>query len=300
MLKALLESHNVATTALLANYWKDVAKSKTNWPELCQEEGKREKDLFKDPNLQHFINEEVQAEAESRLDKRMWLPLATRTRFFRRTVSDTIKTKDVQQVVILGSGFDTLPVRKAKYTQNHGVRFFEVDQPELLSCKKAIYDQYGIDKNAEYIELDYIKSDLLDAFVQQGLNPSIPTIILWEGNTLYLEKHEIEAVLTKLSTYFARVIITFDYIHAAMQTNTQALDQASDETCLESTLSQFEKSQSPFKGFLVPGEIVTFCESLGMQCLKHQTAAELAKEYQVDEAPYYTAETYSLVTFGRP
>lgn len=298
MLKKLLETYNVATTALLANYWKHAAKSKSNWPEFTQEQGEREKDLFKDTNLAHFIDADVQREAEARLDKRMWLPLATRTRFFRRTVSHAIKTQDIKQVVILGSGFDTLPVRKSKYTRNFGVKFFEVDQPELLSCKQAIYEQYGINKNADYIALDYVKQNLIQALSDNGLDRDQPTLILWEGNTFYLEKSDVQDILRNLANHFSNVTITFDYMHEAMQTQTQALDQASSAACLESTLEQFKKSQSPFKAFFAPNEIVAFCESLSMQCLQHQTAAELAKEYQVDNAPYYTAETYSLVTFG--
>jgi len=288
MLKKLLETYNVATTALLANYWKHVAKSKNNWSELSQEQGEREKDLFKDTNLERFIDDDVRREAETRLDKRMWLPLATRTRFFRRTVSEAIKTQDIKQVVILGSGFDTLPVRKSKYTQNFGVKFFEVDQPELLGCKQAIYEQHGINKNADYIALDYVKQNLIQALIDNGLDREQPTLILWEGNTFYLEKSDVQTTLKNLAEHFTNVIITFDYMHETMQTQTQAL----------STLEQFEKSKSPFKAFFAPAEIVTFCESLGMQCLQHKTAAELAQEYHVDNAPYHTAETYSLVTFG--
>ena len=299
MLKALLETHNVATTALLALYWKHIAKSKENWPEVCQTTGSREKDLFKDDYLKLFINDDVKHEAEQRLDKRMWLPVATRTRFFRRTVSEAVKKQNIQQVIILGSGFDTLPVRKSKYTQNTGVRFFEVDQPELLSCKEAIYKQYDINKNADYIKLDYVKQNLIEALIGHGLDRNQPTLILWEGNTFYLEKTEVEAILRQLAEHFPHIIITFDYMHNTMQTQTQALDQASHEACLENTLSQFKKSQSPFKSFFVPADLVDFCESLGMNCMQHKTAAELAQEYQVDDAPYYTAETYSLMTVGR-
>lgn len=299
MLSKILEEHNVATTSLLANYWKYKAKSKENWSTLCQEKGERENDLFKDMLMQHFVDPNIQTEAEQRLDKRMWLPLATRGRFFRRTVSEAVKHKDVKQVIILGSGFDTLPARKSKYTRDFGVRFFEIDQPQILECKEAIYAENQIEKNAEYIGLDYVKGNLIEELGRRSLDFTRPTLILWEGNSFYLEKEEVIRILQELAENFKNLIITFDYMHESMQTNTKKLDQASNEICLEKTLDEFAQRKSPFKAFFDPREIVSICEELGIKCVDHKTAAELASEYGVDKKPYYTAETYSLVTFER-
>lgn len=299
MLIELLKEYNVATTALLANYWKLVAKSKENWPELCQDKGEREKDLFKDTLMQHFVDSNIQAESEQRLDKRMWLPLATRGRFFRRTVSESVKNKEVRQVLILGSGFDTLPARKSKYTRDLGVRFFEVDQPQILACKEAIYAEHGVDKNAEYIGLDYVQGNLIEELKQRSLDFTSPTLILWEGNTFYLEKTEVIRVLHELAENFQNLIITFDYMHEVMHTKTQTLDKESHGTCLEKTLDQFAEKKSPFKTFFDPAEIISICEALGIKCIDHKTAATLASEYGVDQKPYYTAKTYSMITFER-
>lgn len=297
MQEKILKEHNVATTSLLANYWKNQAKSKENWPTLTQKQGTREKDLFKDPLMQNFVSEQVKEEAEQRLDKRMWLPLATRTRFFRRTVSDAVKNKEVKQVIILGSGFDTLPARKMKYTQQLGVRFFEIDQPQILKCKEQIYAEQQVNKNATYIGLDYVKGDLIAELTKNDIDFTKPTLILWEGNTFYLEKEEVIRILRDLSSKFSHLIITFDYMHALMQTGKQQLDSSAKEKSLETTLDEFASKKSPFKTFFEPNEIVSLCRELGIQCVDHKTAAELAKEYQVDQAPYYTAETYSMVTF---
>lgn len=299
MLRKLLEEHNVATTALLANFWKHEAKAKANWAALCQEPGARPNDLFKDDLMSHFIDADVKTEAEIRLDKRMWLPLATRTRFFRREVSKSIKDKDVTQVIILGSGFDTLAVRKTKYTAEYGVKFFEIDQPPLLECKEKIYAAHQIEKNADYIGLDYVKGNLIEELKKHSVDFAKPTLILWEGNTFYLEKSDVMRILSELSTNFNKLIITFDYMHADMQSKTQKLDNASNEKSLEKTLDQFSQRKSPFKSFFEPSEIVSVCENLGIRCIDHKTAAALATEYNVDKKPYYTAETYSMITFQR-
>ena len=51
----VLEARDVSTTAVLANYWKNEAKSKENWKKFCQEVGTREKDLFKDPLMSLLV-----------------------------------------------------------------------------------------------------------------------------------------------------------------------------------------------------------------------------------------------------
>ena len=187
----LLKEYNISTTAVLANYWKTEAKSKKNWPAICQQPGGRERDLFKDSLMGHFFDAEAKQDAVERLDPRMWLSLASRTRFFRRTVSHAVKHKAVKQVIILGSGFDTLPARKIKYTNELGVTFFEIDQSHLLACKQAIYAENHVDKNADYIGIDYVKENLIEQLKMHAVDFTVPTLILWEGNTFYLDKTDV-------------------------------------------------------------------------------------------------------------
>lgn len=301
MLLKLLETHNVATTALLTNYWKSVAKSKENWAALSIKPGVRENDLFKDEFLQHFIDTDGRTKhaAEERLDLRMWLPLATRTRFFRRTVSDAVKSKRVEQVIILGSGFDTLAVRKSKYTSDFGVRFFEVDKPNVLACKRDIYERAGIAPNAIYIPLEYTSDNLMPALQDAGVDFSRPTLILWEGNTFYLEKEEVIQILHKLAENFPTVVVAFDYMHTQMHEEASSIDAESRDISIQHTLTTFAQKKSPFKAFFTPSEIASLCQTLGIGCGIDKTAADLAIEYEVDDEPYYTAKPYSVVSFSR-
>lgn len=298
-IKNILEENDVATTALLINYWKNKARQKTNWPLLTQQQGTREKDLFKDSIMPLFINEQVENDAKLRLDERMWLPTATRGRFFRRTVSDGVKHKGVKQIILLGSGFDTLAARKEKYTKQFGANFFEIDQDKILKCKAQIYLENNIAQNATYIGMDYVKDNLMEALAQNDIDFTKPTLILWEGNTFYLEKEDVLRILRDLSSRFQKLIITFDYMHKQMQTNQKQLDTQANDHCLEKTLGEFASKKSPFKTFFEPQEMGTICEELGIKCVNHKTAAELAQEYKVDETPYYTAGIYSMVTFER-
>jgi methyltransferase (TIGR00027 family) len=287
MLKGLLKKFDVATTALLTNYWKDKAKSRENWPQLTISQGEREKDLFKDPYLNLFYDEDVAKEAEERLDKRMWLPLATRTRYFRQTISEAVKGKHIQQILNLGSGFDTLAVRKAKYSEQHAVRFFEIDRPEILACKKAIFNERHLETNATYVGLDYTEEDFMSQLKTQGLDPEKPTLVLWEGNTFYLTVDQVIRVLSILAEQFPHLLLSFDFMHKEIQKEND-------------TLESFAKKKSPFQSFFTVDEMLEICQSVGLSCHSHFNTAELAQdEYKVDKTPYHTAKPYSVITMSK-
>lgn len=272
MLDEILRQFSVATTALLANFWKSKAKDREHWPQLTIRQGGREKPLYKDPYLELFINEAVAQEASERLDKRMWLPLATRTRYFRQTISEAVKTKGIGQVLILGSGFDTLSFRKKKYP----VHFFEIDQAPILECKHAILERHGIDKNAIYLGLDYTTEDFVEKLKQQTFDFSIPTVVLWEGNSFYLEKEKVFEILEKLAENFLHLVISFDYFEES-----------------------FSEVALPFKSFFSTEEMLEKCRSLGLLHLHHKNTAELALDYAVDETPYHTSKPYTVITFEK-
>lgn len=296
----LLKKNDVSVTALLTNYWKKKARKQKNWPQLTITQGKRETDLFKDQYMPLLVTPEVRALATSVLDKRMWLPLATRTRFMRKALSKAIKNSGITQVILLGSGFDLHAANKVKY-KKYNVQFFEIDKPHILACKEEILGAQNppIDKNAEYIAIDYVQEDLIKALSQHGIDFSKPTFVIWEGNTFYLEKQQVIDTITKLTQNFQQLILSFDFMHQAMQDNKQELDRQSNAQCLSQTLDNFKNKNAPFKAFFAPNEIIEICQENGLELITCKTAAELAKEYEVDETPFYTAETYSLISLRK-
>jgi len=279
-LEELLQEHDVATTALLTNFWKDEARQKHRWDELTVKPGTRQKDLYKDDFLRYFYNPNIAEEAKTRLNHKMWLPLATRTKYFRKTLSQLIKNEGIEQVLILGSGFDTLAVRKSKYP----VQYFEIDYAKILACKESIYRSHRIDKNARYIGMDYTAEDFLSALVQQGFDTQAKTFVLWEGNTFYLEKPIVFNILKQLSEALPQLFISFDFMHPQIANEDQ-------------TMESFAKRKSPFKSFFSVDEMISECEKLHLSIHTHSTTDVLAQNYGIDEKPYHTAKPYSVITF---
>lgn len=282
ILEQLLAEHDVATTALLTNYWKDKARSYDQWQDLTIQPGSRTKDLYKDNYLSWFYNQSIAEEAENRLDKKMWLPLATRTKYFRQTLSLLIKERGIQQVLILGSGFDTLAVRKKKYP----VRYFEIDYAKILTCKENIYRFYRQDKNATYIGMDYSSEDFFPTMIQSGFNPNEKTFILWEGNTFYLEKVVVLQIIKYLCERLPQLFLSFDFMHP----------QIANE---DKTIESFAKKKSPFKSFFTFEEVCLECEKHDLSVHSHFTTDILAQKYEIDKKPYHTAKPYSVITLQK-
>ena len=101
--------------AFLTNTWKNGAKD----------------NLFKDDYMNVFAMPLAQIEAEKSLPKNMWLSVATKHKYYIKSISKFIKSDQTQQVIFLGGGYTTVPVRKSKYP----VRFFELDRKEVIDRK---------------------------------------------------------------------------------------------------------------------------------------------------------------------
>jgi hypothetical protein len=79
-----------------------------------------------------------------------------RTRYFDDRLDEQI-TQGCRQVVILGSGLDTRPVRK----RADGVAYFEIDDANTLSLKQARYAANGIDAPVTFIPSNYVAAGVL-------------------------------------------------------------------------------------------------------------------------------------------
>lgn len=277
-------------TGLLTVYWKNRAKQQSFWDEKMHGKATRQKPLFKDDFMPLFINEEAEDYAQ-KMDPKLALAIAVRHKFFTKEISKSIKSESnpTKQVILLGSGYDTRAVRKKKYSQQFGVKFFEVDQNEVLNKKQKIYQQHQIDPNATYIGIDYIKADLIEELRKAGADFSVPTHIIWEGNTFYLTPEQIEKVLTDLKLAFTgQLFVSFDYIQkesnkiAEVKAFKQNLKEANAE--MKSDVSDFKQE---------------ITEKLGFTVKNHTSCSEMTKEYGVGDNPYESQKNYYLCTLRK-
>jgi methyltransferase (TIGR00027 family) len=84
---------------------------------------------------------------------------------------------DIDQVVILGAGWDTraymLPAEKR-------VRSFEVDTAKTQALKRAMLEKAGLDTTrVTFVTADFLKEDWIEKLVNAGFQPDKPSFFLW-------------------------------------------------------------------------------------------------------------------------
>ena len=133
--------------------------------------------------------------------------MGLRTEFFDRTLQDSLDT--VGQVVILGAGWDT---RAYGILRDWGHPVFEVDARPTQQAKVAGLDKAGIDRShVTFVEADFNRQSWLASLEQHGFDPAVPTHVIWEGVTMYLEEEAIIDTLRTVARLPAGSTLAFDY-----------------------------------------------------------------------------------------
>lgn len=116
--------------------------------------------------------------------------MTLRTDFFDRTLAE--KSREVAQVVILGAGWDT----RAYDTKYSDLRFFEIDEPATQGEKRAALAKATIDaSHVTFVPVDFNEKSWRDEVIGAGFDPALPTYVLWEGVSMYLDQTQIEETL---------------------------------------------------------------------------------------------------------
>ena len=184
--------------------------------------------LFNDPYAQWFSNERARGAARQ-LDA-AFPPSTTmvrfRTRYFNRFIERGIAA-GARQVVLLGGGFDM----RAHIFTHPDVAFFEVDQKAVLEFKRAILAEHGIEQPPSVFG-NYLEVDVPDGLAGIGFDLNAPTVMVWEGNTMYLPPESIMPFLNRLAGAMSSFRIAFDYFSVDLQSRDE-LESDEDRERLE-------------------------------------------------------------------
>jgi methyltransferase (TIGR00027 family) len=116
--------------------------------------------------------------------------VVARTRVIDDLVTDL--APDVEQLVILGAGFDT---RAHRLPALRGLPVYEVDHPDTQALKRRALRSVGAPSGLRYVPCDFQSTDLATAMAEAGFDRSRRTLFLWEGTTNYLTEQAVDATL---------------------------------------------------------------------------------------------------------
>jgi methyltransferase (TIGR00027 family) len=295
------EKDNVASTSFLTNFWKYRSNDINYWKEKGIVKGNmtRTKPLFKDKYIEHFASREVEQELAPNVDLQqiadkidrinpLIFPMHTvRHRYFNKTMSAAVNDREhpAKQVIVLGAGFDTRAIRKRKYP----VKFFEVDQAAVLRIKEKIYQAKAIDKNAEYVGIDYVKQDLIKSLESHNIDFNKPTHIIWEGNVFYLPINVVKNIMKDLKTAFkAGFTISFDYYHPRF------IEKKTGHADLTTFVETLASMKATFQSGIE--DVLSFASETGMKVVNNYKSGELLIEYGIDDNPGNKIDDYRVCT----
>lgn len=136
-----------------------------------------------------------------------------RTRYFDEVLGAE-SGASLEQLVLLGAGFDSRPLRFADALR--AVRIFAVDLPEVLELRsKLLPGPARIAPDTIEVPIDFEHEDLGAVLRGKGFSTSARTLFLWEGVTYYLPEAAVRAVLSLVAGCAEGSSILFDYVTRA-------------------------------------------------------------------------------------
>ncbi len=246
--------------------------------------------LFNDPYAEWFSNE--RALGAARQLNEAFPPSTTmvrfRTRYFNRFIERGIAA-GARQVVLMGGGFD---MRGHMYG-DADVAFFEVDQKAVLEFKRFMLGRHGIEQCPSVLG-NYLEVDVAGGLADIGFDADAPTLIVWEGNTMYLPPELIMPFLNRLAGAITTFRIAFDYFAVDLQNREFETDD--DRRRLEG-VEQAMGASFP-TGF---ADLTVFEEETPLKVVEDGSFAGLAEEFgqaeMVADYPEDWRETLKLYRY---
>lgn len=184
--------------------------------------------LLDDPYSRHFVEHPAlraivahacSADAALRVLDRLWGGLHAHVVLRVRYSDDACDAAigdGIEQLVLLGAGFDTTSLRHATAP----VRVFEVDAPATQADKRPVIERLLPSHSScqtVWVPCDLEQDVLREKVLGSGFDPARASMILWLGVTPYLTHSAIDATLGDLAHLCApgsRLIL--DYIRAGV------------------------------------------------------------------------------------
>ena len=123
-----------------------------------------------------------------------------RVRYLDKVI-DRAFTEGIDQIVLLGAGFDTTSLRH----QHTDATFFEVDVPSTQHDKHRTTDALLLDgqRCITWVPCDFEKDVLSERLTASGFDSTRRCVIAWIGVTMFLTPDAITATLADLATVCA-------------------------------------------------------------------------------------------------
>ena len=194
-----------------------------------------------------------------------------RTRFIDDAVITCLEDR-IEQVVILGAGFDS---RAYRLQALENVPVFEVDHPDTLRTKRGtlVRALTSLPERVRFVPTDFNQRQLAQAMAVAGYRNSVPSLFLWEGVTNYLTEAAVDATLRWCSRAAPGSRLVFTYVHSAV------LDDPRSFIGTEKLLATLEASGENWTFGIDPSAVSDFLARRGLMLERDLGAEDYRRLY---------------------
>ena len=246
-----------------------------------------DKRLFDDPHAHAFLGARLRAvlslaripltgELVTQAIDRTWpgarVSVVVRTRFIDNVLGDAL-ADGVDQVVILGSGFDA---RAYRVPGAEGARIFEIDTPETLQGKRSRIEALlgRVPPHVSMVATDFEREGLDAALARTAFRRRARTLFIWEGVSSYLSDTAVDATLRRLATLAPpRSQLVFTYLDQA------TLRGRGEVPGARTAIAAVRHVGEPFRFGFDPAELPAYLDQRGFKLLDDLTSVDLAARY---------------------
>ncbi|WP_319563016.1 SAM-dependent methyltransferase [Marispirochaeta sp.] len=141
---------------------------------------------------------ESRAVIKQHIPKGMYEYVIARTRYFDDVFIRAIND-DIDQIVLLGAGYDSRPYRFDMRTDS--ISIFELDTKPTQEHKIECLRKHNVDirPNISFIPTNFETDDPINLLGRYGYDKRRRTLFLWEGVTFYLSPATVSHMLRRLN-----------------------------------------------------------------------------------------------------
>jgi methyltransferase (TIGR00027 family) len=191
-----------------------------------------------------------------------------------RLVDDlaTGKENELEQVVILGAGFDTMALRVYGTLRNTAV--FEVDHLATQSVKQRAFMNLSNPANIQFVPADFERDDFVTRLAEAGFEAGRSSLIVWLGVLHYLTAPAVHRAMSQIAMLGGPgTRLVFDYMLAdVVQGTTRNRDALAKA-------KRMARMGEPWLFGLTPEQVPAWLVTFGFRLLDDYGAPELQRKY---------------------
>lgn len=180
---------------------------------------------------------------------------------FMQSRAEQAVANGAKQIVVLGSGLDTIGLRlSGGYSQ---VPVFEVDRPETIAAKRLLISRnFGVPPNIRYTAVDFAQETTLNKLLELGYDHNAGTVFIAEVSLEYVPPAEVAEVYQMIRSNRSpatRFLTSY--------ASTASVSQSMGES--DGIGSAVAGAGEPFLFNVAPDEVSDFASDQGFSVLDH-------------------------------